>query len=60
VLICDTGPIVAALNSRDADHAACAALLTEFAGQPAVPAPVVTDTVRLADGSSLELAPGPR
>jgi hypothetical protein len=44
VLICDTGPIVAALNSRDADHAACAALLTEFAGRLAVPAPVVTET----------------
>ena len=44
MLICDTGPIVAALNHRDPDHERCAALLARFAGDLASPAPVVTET----------------
>lgn len=44
MLICDTGPIIAALNERDARHESCAALLERFAGELAVPAPVVTET----------------
>jgi len=43
LLICDSGPILAALDSRDRDHEACSALLRRFAGDLAVPAPVVTE-----------------
>lgn len=51
MLICDTGPIVAALNRRDPDHEICAALLAEFAGELAVPAPVVTEAALFLFGS---------
>jgi hypothetical protein len=44
VLICDTGPLVAALSRGDPDHQACATLLERFAGELAAPAPVVTET----------------
>ena len=44
MLICDTGPIVAALNPRDPDHERCASLLERFAHELAAPAPVVTET----------------
>jgi uncharacterized protein len=44
VLICDTGPLAAALSQRDSRHEECSALLKEFAGQIAAPAPVVTET----------------
>ena len=43
MLICDSGPILAALDARDRDHEACAALLRKFAGDLAVPAGVVTE-----------------
>lgn len=47
-LICDTGPLYAALDRADADHAACAALLLD-AGEPIiVPAPVVVELEWLA------------
>jgi len=44
VLICDTGPLAAALSERDPRHAECSALLRSFAGRIAAPAPVVTET----------------
>lgn len=44
MLICDTGPLVAALNTRDPHHLACAAVLRENAGELMLPAPVVTET----------------
>ena len=44
MLICDTGPIIAALNHRDPDHERCANLLERFAHELAAPAPVVTET----------------
>jgi len=43
VLICDSGPILAALDARDRDHEACSELLRRFAGDLSVPAPVVTE-----------------
>lgn len=42
-LIVDTGPLFAALYTRDRDHAACAALLGE-ADELLVPAPVLVET----------------
>ena len=44
MLICDTGPLAAALSQRDPRHEECSALLRDFAGQIAAPAPVVTET----------------
>ena len=44
MMICDTGPLVAALNARDPEHRVCADLLARFAGEVAAPAPVVTET----------------
>ena len=40
-LILDTGPLLAALDSADPDHARCAALLTESAEDLVVPALVL-------------------
>jgi len=50
LLICDTGPLVAALSQRDTHHQACATLLREFAGTLAAPSPVVTETALFALG----------
>ena len=44
MLLCDTGPIVAALNRADSAHEACAALLRKHADELVAPAPVVTET----------------
>jgi predicted nucleic acid-binding protein len=41
-LILDTGPIVAALNTRDPDHKRCAALLAET-DDLVIPAPVLVE-----------------
>jgi uncharacterized protein len=55
-LICDTGPLYAAMDSGDADHATCADLLAG-AGEPVlVPAPVVVELDWLA---GTRLGPGP-
>jgi predicted nucleic acid-binding protein len=51
VLICDTGPIVAALIAGDQDHEPCAQLLRRFAGELAVPSPVVTEAAIFLLGS---------
>ena len=50
MLICDTGPLVAALSDRDPRHQECSALLRDFAGRIAAPAPVVTETALFALG----------
>ncbi|HEV2952623.1 MAG TPA: PIN domain-containing protein [Candidatus Dormibacteraeota bacterium] len=47
-LICDTGPLYAALDRSDADHSACAALLAEARDPIVVPAPVVVELEWLA------------
>ncbi len=48
MLICDTGPLAASLSRRDPHHAVCSALLRDFAGEIAAPAPVVTETALFA------------
>ncbi len=48
MLICDTGPLAATLSRRDPYHAGCSALLRDFAGEIAAPAPVVTETALFA------------
>ncbi|HSP09803.1 MAG TPA: PIN domain-containing protein [Candidatus Dormibacteraeota bacterium] len=47
-LICDTGPLYGALDRSDADHAACASLLSGADGPIVVPAPVVIELEWLA------------
>ena len=42
-LICDTGPLYAAIDRADEDHAACAQLLATTAEVLIVPAPVVVE-----------------
>jgi uncharacterized protein len=42
-LVLDTGPIVAALNTADPDHAACASLLTQSQEDLVVPVPVLVE-----------------
>lgn len=42
-LICDTGPLYAAIDRADEDHAACAQLLATSAEVLVVPAPVVVE-----------------
>jgi uncharacterized protein len=42
-LICDTGPLYAAMDRADADHHACADLLLGFGEQLLVPAPVIVE-----------------
>jgi hypothetical protein len=43
VLVCDTGPLVAALNKVDADHARCVDLLEQHPGPLVVPALVLAE-----------------
>jgi predicted nucleic acid-binding protein len=47
-LICDTGPLYAAMDRADADHEVCAQLLTHSLDQLLVPAPVVVELDWLA------------
>lgn len=42
-LVLDTGPLLAALNQRDQDHAACRKLLEEFPEQPVILAPALVE-----------------
>lgn len=51
-LICDTGPLYAAMDRADVDHEACARLLSECVEPLIVPAPVVIELDWLA-GSRL-------
>jgi predicted nucleic acid-binding protein len=43
VIICDTGPLVAALNRIDQDHVRCLELLEQHPGPLLVPSPVLTE-----------------
>lgn len=47
-LICDTGPLYAAMDRSDADHATCARLLEETHEQLVVPSPVLVELDWLA------------
>jgi uncharacterized protein len=47
-LICDTGPLYAAMDRADTDHRACAELLTGSDEQLVVPAPVIVELDWLA------------
>ena len=55
-LICDTGPLYAAMDRADADHKPCAELLAGSDEQLLVPAPVVVEVDWLA---SNRLGPEP-
>jgi uncharacterized protein len=55
-LICDTGPLYAAMDRSDEDHASCAALLANSDESLVVPAPVVVELDWL---SSTRLGPKP-
>ena len=47
-LICDTGPLYAALDSRETDHQACAQLLADAREPVVIPAPVLVEVDYLA------------
>lgn len=47
-LICDTGPLYAAMDEADQDHAICAEMLSARTEQLAVPAPVLVELDWLA------------
>ena len=47
MIVCDTGPLVAALNADDKHHAACRDLLLHVRGPLIVPAPVLTEVCYL-------------
>lgn len=55
-LICDTGPLYAAMDRADADHEACQQLLSTSTERLLVPAPVLVELEWLA-GSRLGLQP---
>jgi len=48
VIVCDTGPLVAALNADDKHHVPCRELLLHAPGRLVVPAPVLTEVCYLA------------
>jgi uncharacterized protein len=43
VIICDTGPLVAALNRKDANHERCVDLLERHLGPVLIPGPVLAE-----------------
>ncbi|QSB16393.1 type II toxin-antitoxin system VapC family toxin [Natronosporangium hydrolyticum] len=43
MIVVDTGPLVAALNSDDKDHERCLRLLETHQGRLLVPGPVLTE-----------------
>jgi predicted nucleic acid-binding protein len=47
-LICDTGPLFAAMDRDDRDHKACARLLSETSEQVVIPSPVLAEVDWLA------------
>ncbi|GGP12559.1 PIN domain-containing protein [Nonomuraea glycinis] len=59
MIVLDTGPLVAALNSQDKYHDACARLLRTHPGPLLVPSTVVTEVCQLVErrqGSKAEAA----
>ncbi|MET8157124.1 PIN domain-containing protein [Sphaerisporangium sp. NPDC005289] len=49
MILCDTGPLVAVLNSDDADHKRCLEFLEHCGGPLVVPAPVLTEVCWLLE-----------
>lgn len=49
MIVCDTGPLVAALNRNDAHHEGCVALLERHSGPLLVPGPVLTEVCYLLE-----------
>jgi uncharacterized protein len=49
-LICDTGPLYAAMDRADVDHQPCAELLSQYGEPLLVPAPVLVELDWLAGG----------
>lgn len=49
-LICDTGPLVAAINQRDPDHEPCSRLIGDVRERVIIPAPVVVEVDWLVRG----------
>ncbi|MFB9251887.1 type II toxin-antitoxin system VapC family toxin [Sphaerisporangium melleum] len=49
MILCDTGPLVAVLNSDDADHKRCLEFLERCRGPLIVPAPVLTEVCWLLE-----------
>lgn len=47
-IVCDTGPLLAALNARDRLHTACVAFFDAYDGDLMVPSLVVTEVCYLA------------
>jgi len=47
VILCDTGPLVAAFNEADSDHARCAEFLTRNWSRLVVPSLAVTEICHL-------------
>lgn len=43
MIVCDTGPLLAAANADDSEHAVCLATLTDAAGPLIIPALIVTE-----------------
>ncbi|GII93559.1 type II toxin-antitoxin system VapC family toxin [Sinosporangium siamense] len=59
MIVLDSGPLVAAINSRDNHHKACASLLPSHPGPLLVPPTVITEVCQLAEsrqGSKAEAA----
>ena len=52
MIVCDTGPLVAALNAKDANHQRCLDLLEQHPGPLLVPAPVITEVCWLLESRS--------
>lgn len=48
MIVCDTGPLVAVLNTDDKHHDACRSLLESEPGPLIVPAPILTEVCYLA------------
>ncbi|GAA4702849.1 type II toxin-antitoxin system VapC family toxin [Phytohabitans rumicis] len=51
MIVVDTGPLVAAINAKDAHHESCAALLRSHPGPLMVPAPVITEVFWLLEST---------
>ncbi|GAA4104371.1 type II toxin-antitoxin system VapC family toxin [Nonomuraea soli] len=59
MIVLDSGPLIAAINSRDLHHVACVRLLRTHPGPLLVPSTVVTEVCQLVErrqGSSAEAA----
>jgi hypothetical protein len=49
VIVCDTGPLVALLNSADDHHVASRDLFAKYPGRLVVPGPVLTEVCYMAE-----------